>query len=163
MQLTSTSAVIKEIEYDRETKDYAAFVTIDERREYIGSRRSYDEADRLCDEYAYHHFADNHTPEVAAQIAVAMEGACPTCGDEGDCPDCYQRMVEQDKQLGLDHATPSAFCHNCGGEHSTKHCPETEPLPPFCFFHPDASDHNTRDCPKVEEEGFGEPPYSVFN
>jgi len=33
---------------------------------------------------------------------------------------------------------------------------------PFCFFHPSA-DHDTRNCPRVDEPGFGEPSYSVFN
>jgi hypothetical protein len=34
---------------------------------------------------------------------------------------------------------------------------------PYCFFHPDATDHDTRHCPKLDEPGFGEPSYSVFN
>lgn len=116
MQLTSAPAVIKEVEYDRETKDFAAFITIDERREYIGSRRSYGEADRLCDEFAYNFYADNHTPEVAAAIAVRMgedEETCPgierPCGKPATC--------EYLSATGFDMETARSvslwYCENC--------------------------------------------------
>lgn len=65
--------LIKRIAYNRFTKDYDAFVTIDGRLEqYIGSAADHLAAEKLCDDYAFNYYADNATPEKAAQIALAL-------------------------------------------------------------------------------------------
>lgn len=61
-----------EIIYSRADRDYSCFVIIDGVREYIGSAPNYSEGERRCRDYAYDHYADRSTPEVAAQIV--MEG-----------------------------------------------------------------------------------------
>lgn len=98
----TTLPITKEIVYDRETKDYAAYVTIDDQREYIGSRRTQSECDKLCDEYTYHYYTDNHTPEVAAAIAVEMSAE--------------KKPVEQ--RITPDYRDPVFPAgSNCGGEY----------------------------------------------
>lgn len=79
--------IAKEIVYDRESREYAIYITIDEQREYIGSTPSYHDAELKCNDYAYHYYADNHTPEVAAAIAVGMsEDTVP--GENGLAASC---------------------------------------------------------------------------
>lgn len=66
---TTAPAIIKEVIYDRESKDYAAYVTIDGGpRQCIGYGKTHTEADNLCNDYAYNFYADNHTPETAVQF-----------------------------------------------------------------------------------------------
>ncbi len=110
-------AIAKRIgEYNPETRQYPAFVSIDgEPEQCIGHAWAAGAADRLCDEYIFNYYADRHTPEAAARIAVAFAPEQP-----------------------VDDT-------------------------PYCFFHPNATDHDTRNCPKLDEPGFGEPSYSVFN
>jgi len=99
-------------EYDPATRQYPAYVAIDgEPEQLVGIRWSVGAADTLCDEYIFNYYADRHTPEAAARIALAF-------------------------------------------------APEDTP---YCFFHPNATDHDTRHCPRLDEPGFGEPSYSVFN
>lgn len=73
-----TPTIAKEIVYDRETKDHAAYVTIDGQREYIGSGKTYHDAEIKANEYTYNYYTDNHTPEVAAGIAVKMGDSLTT-------------------------------------------------------------------------------------
>lgn len=72
----TTETIIKEIVYVT-AGDYDCYVTVDGQREYIGSAPSYHDGELKCDNYAYHYYADNHTPEVAAAIAVGMSEATP--------------------------------------------------------------------------------------
>ena len=44
---------VKEVRRNRETRDWDAYVTIGSVRQYIGSRRSPQEAESLCDQYVY--------------------------------------------------------------------------------------------------------------
>lgn len=65
------SDLIKRIAYSREGHEYDSFVTIDGKPEqYIGSAGSHLDAEKLCNDYAFNYYADNSTPEVAAQIAA---------------------------------------------------------------------------------------------
>jgi hypothetical protein len=63
--------VTKEIKFNRETKDYDLYITIDGERMYIGSAPNYSEGESRCREYAYDYYSDRNTPEKAAQIALA--------------------------------------------------------------------------------------------
>ncbi len=74
--ITAAPAITKRVsEYDTITKDYHAYVSIDGGpEEYIGSRPSQGAADRLCDEFAWNYYTDRNTHEVAARIALAMDG-----------------------------------------------------------------------------------------
>jgi hypothetical protein len=66
--------VTKRIAYNRTTKDYDCFVSIDgDPEQYIGSAEVYSDAEAKCRDYAFHYYDDNHTPEKAAQIAMADE------------------------------------------------------------------------------------------
>lgn len=71
---TAAPAIVKRIgEYDPEARQYPAYVAIDgESEQLVGHAWSAGAADRMCDEYVYHYYADNHTPEVAAAIAVVL-------------------------------------------------------------------------------------------
>jgi hypothetical protein len=70
--------VTKEIKFNRETKDYDCFITIDELRQYIGSAPTHPAAETKCRDYAFSYYEDNHTPEKAAQVALTDDPEC-TC------------------------------------------------------------------------------------
>lgn len=85
MTAAQTGAIKHQITYSRDSRDYDCHVEIDGQWEYIGAAPSYLKAEDLYREYCYSHYADNHTPETAAQIAAEMfepDGAftCPKCG-----------------------------------------------------------------------------------
>lgn len=44
---------VKDVRRNRETREWDAFVTIDGNEEYIGSRRTSQEAESLVDQYVY--------------------------------------------------------------------------------------------------------------
>lgn len=97
MQPTSAPAIVKRVgEYDPETNQYPAYVSIDgESEQLIGCAWSAGAADRLCDEFAYHYFTDNHAPEKAARIVVEM-------------------------------SEPYCFFHPGATDHDTQHCPKLD-------------------------------------
>jgi hypothetical protein len=118
---TDAPAIITRIgEYDPETKQYPAFVSIDgEPERLVGYAWSAGAADRLCDEYAYHYYTDNHTPEAAAQIALAFASAepethCPDCGDPLYLPNGSGRCSCDTSAMwkAADERLTSGFC--CG-------------------------------------------------
>lgn len=120
---TAHPDLIKRIQYSREDHDYAAYITIDGLPElYIGSADSHLEAEKLCNDYAFHYYADNNTPEVAAQIAaVAFDPSQPT--------DILDKVFLSNPELDAQPCptcagdTPIA-CRNCRGAHAIQRCPE---------------------------------------
>lgn len=86
---TTQPTVVKQIFYIPHTDTYAALIAIDDAPfQQVGSAPTYDAADQLCKDYIYDHYAE-HTPEVAARIAIAqaeiataaIAEACPSCGE----------------------------------------------------------------------------------
>jgi hypothetical protein len=61
----------KQVVYRREDRDFDAYVVIDGARQYIGSRLTRIEAERLCDDYVFDYYADSYTPEKAAAVVLA--------------------------------------------------------------------------------------------
>lgn len=84
----TTEALTYRIAYNRLDHDYTCYVTIDDVEQTIGSRPDHAAAEAHCRAYLYDHYADNHTPEVAARIAVEMS--------EEDLPNGLMRMPEGD-------------------------------------------------------------------
>lgn len=71
---TIISGITKEVKYDRETRDYACFVSIDGgAAECIGYAKSYHDGENLCDRYAYDYLSDNNTDETAAELVIKMD------------------------------------------------------------------------------------------
>lgn len=73
MATTIIPEVTKEIKYNRETKDYDCYITIDDQREYIGSAASYGDGETRCRDYAFSYYEDRNTPEKAVAVALADE------------------------------------------------------------------------------------------
>lgn len=86
----TTPTIAKEIVYDRESREYAIYVTIDEGPQLIGFRKTWHDAEMLCNEYAYNYYTDHHTPEVAARIAVEGFGPNPACEQCRACPATWE-------------------------------------------------------------------------
>lgn len=75
--MTTLTAPTKRIAYNRTSRDYDAFVTVDETEEYIGSRPTQHDASLLASDYIIQFYNDSHTPEAAAQLIhqeLAEEG-----------------------------------------------------------------------------------------
>lgn len=64
--------VTKEIKFNRDTKDFDLYITIDGRREYIGSAATQPAAETKCNDYTIAYYEDNHTPEKAAALILAL-------------------------------------------------------------------------------------------
>ena len=80
-------------DYDPATRQYPAYVSIDGADEQlVGHAWSVGAADRLADDYLFHHFSDSHTPEKAARITAAaphcnpQNDVCWSCGDQLTTP-----------------------------------------------------------------------------
>lgn len=70
-----TTDITKEITFNRDTKDFDLYITIDGRREYIGSAPTNHAGDIKCNEYAIAYYEDNHTPEKAAALVMSNQFA----------------------------------------------------------------------------------------
>lgn len=67
--------VTTRIAFDRATKDYACYATMDGREELIGYAPNHSEAAGICREYRFNYYLDRYTPERAAEIAMEQEPA----------------------------------------------------------------------------------------
>ena len=66
----------KRIAYNRQNRDHDCFIAFDgEAEQYIGSASDYSAAEKVCNDYAYSYYEDNHTPEKAAQVVMTDEQA----------------------------------------------------------------------------------------
>ncbi len=61
----------KEIAYSRANRDYDMFITIDGKREYIGSASTYSQAEVVTNQYVYDFLVDSNTIETAAALVLA--------------------------------------------------------------------------------------------
>jgi hypothetical protein len=147
MTATPAPTIITRIgEYDPATRQYPAYVAIDgEPEQLVGYAWSAGAADRLCDEFVFNYYTDNHTPEVAAQIALALASAepethCPDCGDPlylpngSDCCSCGTSAmavtpIEPAPQV-VDERLPSGFC--CGACQASDYGP-SRMQPTICY------------------------------
>jgi hypothetical protein len=73
----TTTIMPYRIQYNRIDHDYTCYVTIDDVEQTIGSRPDHTAAEKLCRDYLYDHYTDNHTPEAAAQYLEEPEPALP--------------------------------------------------------------------------------------
>lgn len=76
---------VKDISYDREARDYAYYLD----GELMGFARTYHEAEVTLDQLVYELLMAQPAPD---------EKICPTCGGEGDCPDCCPTVVGPDPE-----------------------------------------------------------------
>lgn len=68
----TTPEVTKRIQFDRVTKDFNVYVTVEGCEEqYIGSEPTYGQAEVAANQYAIDFYTDNHTPEKAAELVMA--------------------------------------------------------------------------------------------
>lgn len=65
------SDITKEIKYNRDSRDYDCFITIEGERQYIGSASTYSQAETKCCTYAYDYYDTFNTPEKAAAIVMS--------------------------------------------------------------------------------------------
>jgi hypothetical protein len=69
---TTLPELTKRIAYNKDNRDYDCFIAFDGTDEQcIGSAASYGAAEKVCNDYAYDYYNDNHTPEKAVQVALA--------------------------------------------------------------------------------------------
>jgi hypothetical protein len=94
------SQYVKNIEYNRSTKDYD--LKLDGR--YVGSARTHHEGEVVLDQLVYE--------LLNAQSPVDDDNVCEVCFGEGDCPRCNQ-------------PTTAPTCATCGGEGD---CPDCSPI-----------------------------------
>jgi len=74
----ATTAILPEISkriaYNRTSKDYDCYISIDgDPEQYIGSAPDYSAAEKTCNDFAFSYYEDNHTPEKAIAIALTDE------------------------------------------------------------------------------------------
>jgi hypothetical protein len=72
--------ITKRIAYNRTSKDYDCYISIDgDPEQYIGSADTHPAAETKCRDYAYNYYEDNNTPEKAVAVVLADEvPASPT-------------------------------------------------------------------------------------
>jgi hypothetical protein len=69
---TIISDITKEIKFDRQTKDYACYISIDgAEAECIGFASTYSQAETKCNQYAYDYLSDTGTHKTAAELVLA--------------------------------------------------------------------------------------------
>lgn len=108
-------------EYDRETKDYAAYIVHEDgHEELVGFRKTQGEADRLCDAYIY----DLQHSELR-YTATALDGGSPEWVEEQQAE---LNLLEMACQARLDaggsiepSAPISRPCERCGSPWAEKH------------------------------------------
>lgn len=71
-----TTEITKRISYNKDTRDFDVFITIDEVEDYIGSASTYGQAEVKANQYAICYYEDNHTPEKAAELVMANDFSC---------------------------------------------------------------------------------------
>lgn len=67
--------ITKRIAFNRDSRDFDCYVTIDGREEYIGSAPTNGAGEIKCNQYAIAYYEDNHTPEKAAELVMANQFA----------------------------------------------------------------------------------------
>jgi hypothetical protein len=72
MTTTIIADIEKEIVYDRETRDYACYVTVDGERIFLGYAPHYSAGESKCNQYAYEYLTDTHTYETAAELLMQV-------------------------------------------------------------------------------------------
>ena len=74
MAIAILPEVNKRIAWNRETKDYDCYISIDgDQEHYIGSAPNHSAAEKTCNDFAFNYYEDNHTPEKAAELVMAGE------------------------------------------------------------------------------------------
>lgn len=68
--------ITKRISYNRDTRDYDCYVSIDgDAEQYIGSAPNNGAGEIKCNEYVIAYYEDNHTPEKAAELVMSNQFA----------------------------------------------------------------------------------------
>jgi hypothetical protein len=67
---TIIADIQKEIIFDRATRDFSMYISIDGKREYIGSASTYGEGEMMTNEYVFNFLMDSNTIETAAELLM---------------------------------------------------------------------------------------------
>lgn len=70
---TIIGGITKTVKFDRVTRDYACYVSIDGApAECIGYAKTHHDGENLCDQFAFDYLSDNNTPEAAAELVMRL-------------------------------------------------------------------------------------------
>lgn len=159
MQATNTPTVTKEIIYNPQDHDYAAWICFEDgSKEYIGSRPTQYDASLLASDYIIQWYGDHHTPEAAARLIREeleqegrheqlardmggewMDGGDPEAAHEWT-PEYLLSLLTKEAECAICHTQQQCFnagesgyiCERCAALMAPWECPDCARLSHMC-------------------------------